>query len=139
MAFFREERNLQRFRSQWQQLLHLQDNKGDTPLHLASAHCEPNVVRRLLNVGSEVNSTNNLLDTPLHNAIRAGQLDNAALLLDHGANSKTENLGKLSSLNTLNTLLESDQKVNKMEPLQYAAHRNYIELVWLMLQAHPTF
>jgi ankyrin repeat protein len=58
---------------------------GVTPLHLAVTrrHCQ--VVRALLEAGATVNAVDSDGTTALHVAARGGFVDEAALLLEHGA------------------------------------------------------
>ena len=58
---------------------------GWTPLHLASYYGQPQVVRRLIEAGADVNSIagNPLANTPVHTAVVAGQAECVTALLAH--------------------------------------------------------
>ncbi|TVY53886.1 Exocyst complex component SEC3 [Lachnellula cervina] len=66
--------------------LHETDSGLHTPLHIASMKGHTDIVRLLLNYGSNVNSADRSKDTPLHDAIRYGHIEIVKLLLDAGAN-----------------------------------------------------
>ena len=62
-----------------------QDNRGSTPLHVASRYGHEVVAELLLDHGADVNQANNDGCTPLHVASEKGHELTALLLLDHGA------------------------------------------------------
>ena len=59
---------------------------GNTPLTVAAAHASSaDVVRLLLEHGADLQATNQRGSSALRNAVRAGELETAKLLLDRGA------------------------------------------------------
>ncbi|KAI0277586.1 ankyrin repeat-containing domain protein, partial [Russula aff. rugulosa BPL654] len=62
--------------------IHLQDNHGSTPLHLAIYHMSREAVQLFLDQGAD----NNNRQTALHLASQRGHLDIMRLLLGKGAN-----------------------------------------------------
>lgn len=67
------------------QLVHQRTILGDTPLHLAVALGDANVVRRLIHIGADVNAKGDSRVTPLHEAAFYGKSEIAELLLAAGA------------------------------------------------------
>ncbi|EDQ91306.1 uncharacterized protein MONBRDRAFT_36220 [Monosiga brevicollis MX1] len=68
--------------------LRLVDKTQQTLLHLAVLAHQPEMVKRLLELGLEVNALGgSLRETPLHIACRQEQIQSARLLLDAGADS----------------------------------------------------
>ncbi|KAM3933321.1 ankyrin repeat and SOCS box protein 11 [Leptodactylus fuscus] len=65
-------------------------NRG-TPLYLACAHQKTDCVRRLLELGANVNHGKQR-DSPLHAAARGTSEDIVKLLIDYGANVKYKNM-----------------------------------------------
>ncbi|XP_075710538.1 ankyrin repeat and SOCS box protein 11 isoform X4 [Rhinoderma darwinii] len=65
-------------------------NKG-TPLYLACAHQKTDCVKRLLELGANVNHGKQR-DTPLHAAARRTSQEIVKLLIDYGANVKYKNM-----------------------------------------------
>ncbi|KAM9321275.1 ankyrin repeat and SOCS box protein 11 [Gastrophryne carolinensis] len=65
-------------------------NSG-TPLYLACAHQKTDCVRKLLELGANVNR-GNFLDTPLHAAARKSSEEIIKVLTDYGANVKSKNM-----------------------------------------------
>ncbi len=64
----------------------LRDRDGATPLLLAATTANPEAVRILLLVRSQVDAANRLGETPLMKAVQARDPTSARLLLDAGAN-----------------------------------------------------
>ena len=64
--------------------VNIQDEYGQTPLHLASESSYLDVVKFLIENGADVNITNNN-GTPLHNACENGHLDIVKFLIENGA------------------------------------------------------
>ena len=56
-----------------------------TPLHLASSSGIPEIVRILVEKGSDVNAQNEIHMTPLHRASHRGHAKSVQLLINHGA------------------------------------------------------
>ncbi|XP_041367532.1 NF-kappa-B inhibitor epsilon-like [Gigantopelta aegis] len=69
-------------------LLNLQNHQFQTPLHLAVATRQLEVVRRLLEAGASRDCRDSLGNTPLHVACREGHADVVASLLSDGNNGK---------------------------------------------------
>ncbi|KAG9486102.1 hypothetical protein GDO78_008923 [Eleutherodactylus coqui] len=65
-------------------------NRG-TPLYLACAHQKTECVRRLLELGADVNHGKQR-DSPLHAAARRTSVEIVKLLIDYGANIKYKNM-----------------------------------------------
>ncbi|MDQ7823922.1 MAG: ankyrin repeat domain-containing protein [Candidatus Eremiobacteraeota bacterium] len=73
------------------------DLGGHTPLHVASAICDGEVVKAMLDKGADVNVRNSIGSTPLHNAAEKGNIDAAKILLQYHAdiNAKVQSLTPL--------------------------------------------
>ncbi|XP_072287503.1 ankyrin repeat and SOCS box protein 11 [Pyxicephalus adspersus] len=65
-------------------------NRG-TPLYLACTHHKADCVRKLLELGADVNR-GKLLDTPLHAAARRSSEEIIKFLIDYGANVMSKNI-----------------------------------------------
>ena len=63
----------------------IQDEQGNTLLHLASLIDSPELIQALLDKGADVNSKTSTDLTPLHRAAMRGSLKALILLLDNGA------------------------------------------------------
>lgn len=77
---------------------HNQD--GWTVLHLASFFGHPDLIRALLNAGSEVDirSTNAMENTPLHAAVAGGRIESARALLERKADVNARQHGGWTAL-----------------------------------------
>lgn len=66
----------------------ISSTKGLTPLHLAVSAREgsPEIVRKLIQMGADVNAAEEFGDTVLHFATRSEKTENAKILLEAGAN-----------------------------------------------------
>ncbi|KAH6876717.1 ankyrin repeat-containing domain protein [Thelonectria olida] len=62
-----------------------EDFKGSTPLHWAASNMRENVLKVLLDAGSDPSTANNYGITPIHLASAKSGFDHIQLLLDHGA------------------------------------------------------
>ncbi len=71
--------------------LDIQDNEGNTPLHLAVRNGNDLILQALLAHGADINAYNNNGDTALHVAIRAGRTTVASQLLEAGAQINERN------------------------------------------------
>ena len=71
--------------------LELPDNSGFTPLYLAAAACQTNVMTLLLNKGAKPDTQANDGSTALQEAAQQGCVAGAALLLDRGATVNARN------------------------------------------------
>lgn len=96
--------------------LRLKDDKGNTALHYCASGGAPDLAKRLIAKGAELDATNNSGDTPLFTAA-AGQTDVARVLLEAGAevNAKTK---------------------QQQTPLRWAVERAPAELVSLLLASN---
>src|SRR5260221_705463 len=65
--------------------LNLPDDLGQTPLHLAAAHCRTNVVALLLDKGAKLDALAKGDPTPLHLAAQSGCAEAVKMLLAKGA------------------------------------------------------
>jgi ankyrin repeat protein len=65
--------------------LNLPDDAGLTPLHLAAAHCQTNVIAVLLAKGAKINAKAKDDATPLHLAAQEGCTAAVAMLFAHNA------------------------------------------------------
>jgi len=99
----------------------VQDNDGQTPLHLASRSRDPSLkfARRLLGLGADVNSRDNQGRTPLH--VIEWWSNNGRLLLEGGADQSIRDnnghtplhaVARWGKLNVTERLLELDLDVN---------------------------
>lgn len=71
--------------------LELPDDAGFTPLHLAAAYCQTNVVALLLRKGARPDVRANDGATPLQEAAQQGCAAGVALLLENGATVNLRN------------------------------------------------
>jgi len=71
--------------------LELPDDSGFTPLHLAAAYCQTNVMALLLDKGAKPDSQANDGSTPLQLAAQQGCADGVALLITRGASVNARN------------------------------------------------
>ena len=74
---------------------------GDTPLHVAAARGNKNIITILLEAGADINCRNQLTgDTPLHVAAAGGYLDIIKILLSNGAKITFKNYARNLPLDT---------------------------------------
>ena len=64
---------------------------GYTALHHATMFNRTDVIKRLVDVGADVNRQNRYEDTPLHLAARHNNTEAVRLLLDNGADINLKN------------------------------------------------
>lgn len=95
--------------------MHLQDEKGNTPLHLAVEQNNIEIVKLLLGFGAKVNAQNKDINTPLQISAVHNYKEIAKYLIENGANVNNQNIAKWS-------------------PLHDAASRNYYELMKLLIE-----
>ena len=112
--------------------VHMRNRKGQTPLHLASQHGHSSIVALLLKSGADVDAQDNYNETPLLLSPRPGWGDykdsqttkTAQLLLEHGANVRTQNKNGQTLLHLASQhgnsgvvalLLKSDMNVDAMD------------------------
>lgn len=68
--------------------------EGYTPLHLAAAHGQLEIIRLLLSKGADLKAESTDGSTPLHMAVQAGHLSGTKMLLEHGASESFDIFGK---------------------------------------------
>ena len=61
--------------------MNIQDNWGNTPLHISSRDGSSNISQLLIASGCKINLRNNLGETPLHSAVRVENVADVELLL----------------------------------------------------------
>ncbi len=89
---------------------------GDTPLHLAAAHCQTDMVNMLLEMGASINQANNQGVTPLHVVCEhPGHFDTVQLLLQKGARTAAREKAGL-------TALHMACRGGKIDIVQYLLH-----------------
>ncbi|MHC1704037.1 MAG: ankyrin repeat domain-containing protein [Tenuifilaceae bacterium] len=133
------------------QLMQSKDEVGNTPLHFAIASQKIDIVKFLIDKGSDVNITSNTGETPLHIAAKLRMNDIVLLLISKGAkidindganytpltnaihhhNSISQVSGKLE---TVKILVENGADINKKGmwgwfPIQVAAEFGPVEVV----------
>jgi ankyrin repeat protein len=125
--------------------LNARDKYGNTPLHLASAAGNTNIVRYLISAGSDLKSRNVRREYPLTLAARCGNNDILEFLLKDDCDPKYEE-AKVSALTaaisaghvyTMKLLLRLGAPVNKGEnekPIHAASRVGHQEIVSLLLQ-----
>lgn len=79
------------------EMVHIVDDKGNAPLHLAVEEGHENIVQMLLNHHANPDQQNNQGDTPLHLAARAGHEETVDKLIKFGANKDTKNSQALTA------------------------------------------
>ena len=97
------------------ELLHLEDMDGNTPLLLAVKRKSPEITEALIDRGVELNHHNSRNIYALHMACLAGSVDVVRLLIDRGANVECRN------------------KLNQT-PLMVAAEFNHSEIIKCLLE-----
>uniref|UniRef100_A0A8C4DLT5 Ankyrin repeat and SOCS box containing 14a n=1 Tax=Dicentrarchus labrax TaxID=13489 RepID=A0A8C4DLT5_DICLA len=127
------------------------DSRGWTPLHEAAAQSNQNLLELTVKVSGPDSVKSRTLQgqTPLFLAVEQGLIENASLLLQHGALPDSQDKDKDSPLfvertDIVKLLLQWGAMVNQSgshgrRPLHEAARRGKIELVNLLLLAgaHP--
>ncbi|XP_048250512.1 serine/threonine-protein phosphatase 6 regulatory ankyrin repeat subunit A-like [Haliotis rufescens] len=78
--------------------VNIEDNTGNTALHVASIHGSKECVDMLLKAGADVKVQNETADTPLHDASRCGSEKCVDLLLKAGADVKVQNNSSYTAL-----------------------------------------
>jgi ankyrin repeat protein len=131
-------------------LLHVRDNYGQTPLHLACFSGRTECLRYLLKRGGNVNATTfKTLLTPLHTAASEGHWQCVEILLKEGASCNAKDIRKEiplhkasfnGSLKCIEMLLDAtgNQNVNAEEyrlytPLHLAVESGDLECMKLLL------
>ena len=135
------------------------NNGGEkTPLHIAvgkgyicfglrdASRRRLRVARALIAGGADPNAANEYGSTPLHTAVRHGNLPAVELLLEHGADPNAKNGGGVTPLHVavetelVTVLLAAGADPNARDrdgdtPLRFAADRGTIGIVKLLLAA----
>lgn len=73
------------------------DNYGETPLHSRARHWQGRI-GVLLELGADVSASDSRGNTPLFGAARVGHVQNARLLIEHGADPNARNRAGLTPL-----------------------------------------
>jgi hypothetical protein len=63
----------------------IQDQDGQTLLHLAAWHNQTSIAQRLVALGADINAKDHVGYTPIHEAVRSGSHGCTELFLQHGA------------------------------------------------------
>jgi len=79
-------------------VIHLKDNLGNSPLHVAAIDGSVPVTELLLLKGADINSANTQLNTPLHLAIMNGNDEVSKLLIEKGPDLSKKNIVKKTPL-----------------------------------------
>lgn len=148
-------------------MIHQKDKHNNTPLHFAAQAQDPRpnddrrtqhefnpqgVMDLLLEKGAVVDATNQSRETALHKAIQTGHHSTARFLLDHGASHDVQTGSGLSPLHiacekrcmaSVQMLVDKGADPfaatkNGLEPWHVAAQQNDAEIVWYLLQKHPS-
>ncbi|KAM0256388.1 hypothetical protein ACHAQJ_005039 [Trichoderma viride] len=77
--------------SPFQPRVNIEAKNEITPLHKAAWSGKTDVVKRLLDLGADIEARNKHDNTPLHDAARSGKTDMVKLLLDRGADIEAKN------------------------------------------------
>jgi ankyrin repeat protein len=80
------------------QLVHTTDNRGYTPLHLATYNGQTEVAEFLLSAGAETDVQSASGSTPMHGAAYYGHPDALRVLIEHGAQVDIVNAGGFTPL-----------------------------------------
>ena len=75
---------------------------NDRPLHCAAEFHRDEIARMLIESGADVNARNEMLNTPLHEAVGREGLETIKLLLRHGASTTIKNNNGETALDRLN-------------------------------------
>ena len=129
------------------EIINKEDDFGNTRLHQASRQHNPRLVQRLIELGADINTYNNELSTPLHEAV-SGRSSNAEetvkILLQNGAEVNAKKLDGQTPLHDadfqLSTVLIQHgadvrtKDVDLKTPLHGATQRNDLKTVELLIQ-----
>lgn len=99
-------------------------SRGTTALHHGAANLV--MARLLIEKGADVNTGNQLVGTPLHNAVDAGQLAVVKLFLEHNANPNV--------LAYMGRTIDHEFDARDASPLQVAVAHNRRDIAELLLQ-----
>ncbi len=98
------------------------DEWGDTPLHVAAEHQNPETVLVLLDRGAKIEAADTYGDTALHNAAQHDKIQIVAILLKRGADPNAENrkgetpvheAARYASLDSLKILVNEGGDISK--------------------------
>ncbi|CAJ1953206.1 unnamed protein product [Cylindrotheca closterium] len=132
--------------------LEARNEVGSTPLHIACAEGEGNVVRFLLDRGASLEARDNNYNTPLNIACSEGNnVEVVRLLLDRGADVEaTNNMGwrslHIAAVNNCTdiarVLLRRSTVVDattlaKTTALSLACQMGHVEMVWMLVSQCP--
>lgn len=98
-----------------------------TALHFAAIYGHKEVTKVLLDLGADINATNNEGETPLHCALWYEHAGVAGILLDRGADPN------LKTTSTVYEIMNLGETRYGCTPLHYAAWRGNVESVKLLL------
>ena len=71
--------------------LHIKNNQGQTPLHIAAYMQNIDMIKLLLKSGANIHETDKFGNTPLHAAIQFARADTIKYLLEQGADATVKN------------------------------------------------
>jgi serine/threonine-protein phosphatase 6 regulatory ankyrin repeat subunit B len=92
------------------ELVNAKAYNGWTPLHLAAAKGQKEVVELLLTHNAHVNAKDDSGETPLFHAVRFGNKDIVELLLDHGADVNAKDKDGATALDVAAKSKQSNQE-----------------------------
>ncbi|EFA10350.1 putative ankyrin repeat protein RF_0381 [Tribolium castaneum] len=124
-----------------------QDENGDTLLHIICAKSEQAIAQRLINLGCNVNISNNICESPLYIACSKGNLSLAKLLVKNNADLQITDTNSRSllhlaaeknSLELCKFLIDSGADLNAPDssgatPLHYAVELNFPKIILLLV------
>ena len=92
----------------------IKDIQGNTALHKAATFSRESFAEKLINMGVKVNSTNKVGSTPLHYAVRNGDVNITKLLLEHGAEKNILDFQGNSVVNVVESMLNEESLSDSM-------------------------
>ena len=124
-------------------LVNIKDEKGYTPLHIASELNNLEIAKILIGYHADVNAVMNDLNIPLQLTVFHNQKEMAQLLVDSGSDINSQNIGSYSTLhcavmrnnlNVVKVLVENGADIeiksrSQVTPLHFAAFRSDPEIV----------
>lgn len=73
--------------------INIRDVSGKTPLHYAAERsCNPDVIKALINLGTNVNAVDEFTSTPLHCAVEKVNVNAVRILLELGADANIKDI-----------------------------------------------
>lgn len=97
------------------QLVHAKDKNGTTPLHLAVFYNLPDLIKKFVAMGADVNAKENDGNTPLHDAVSEAKI--AQFLIDQGAKVNETNDDGQTLLHVIAGNAEYDKAVEVIKTL----------------------